>query len=69
MMEYSTMGQTFVYCTVALSSHKPRVARGSYGLDPAQWARRSFTDDLSAGAVRLMLDQGKTVAAAARDLG
>jgi transposase len=31
--------------------------------------RRSFTDDYKAGAVRLVLDEGKTVAAAARDLG
>ena len=31
--------------------------------------RRSFTDDYEAGAVRLVLDEGKTVAAAARDLG
>src|SRR3982750_3798933 len=32
-------------------------------------SRRSFTDDYKAGAVRLVLDEGKTVAAAARDLG
>ena len=31
--------------------------------------RRSFTDDYKAGTVRLVLDEGKTVAAAARDLG
>ena len=31
--------------------------------------RRSFTDDYKAGAVRLVLDEGKTVAAVARDLG
>ncbi len=31
--------------------------------------RRSFTDDYKAGAVRLVLDESKTVAAAARDLG
>ena len=31
--------------------------------------RRSFTDDYKAGAVRLVLDEGKTVAGAARDLG
>ena len=30
--------------------------------------RRSFTDEFKAGAVRLVLDEGKTVAAAARDL-
>ena len=30
---------------------------------------RSFKDDFTQGAVRLVLDQGKTVAAAARDLG
>src|SRR4030095_6885571 len=31
--------------------------------------RRSFTDDFKAGAIRLVLDEGQTVAAAARDLG
>src|SRR5687767_8762819 len=31
--------------------------------------RRSFTDDYKAGAVRLVLDEDKTVAAAARELG
>src|SRR3979490_666913 len=31
--------------------------------------RRSFTADYKSGAVRLVLDEGKTVAAAARDLG
>jgi transposase len=31
--------------------------------------RRSFTEEYKAGAVRLVLDEGKTVAAAARDLG
>ena len=32
-------------------------------------ARRSFSDEFKAGAVRLVLDEGTTVAAAARDLG
>jgi len=31
-------------------------------------ARRSFTNEFKAGAVRLVLDEGKTVAAVARDL-
>jgi transposase len=31
--------------------------------------RRRFTDDYKAGSVRLVLDEGQTVAAAARDLG
>ena len=35
----------------------------------AKRARRSFTEDYKAGAVRLVLDEGKTVAAVARDLG
>jgi transposase len=35
----------------------------------ARRTRRSFTDDYKTGAVRLVLDEGKTVAAAARDLG
>ena len=30
--------------------------------------RRSFSDEFKAGAVRLVLEEGKTVAAAARDL-
>ena len=30
--------------------------------------RRSFTDEFKTGAIRLVLDEGKTVAAAARDL-
>ncbi len=30
--------------------------------------RRAFTDEFKAGAVRLVLDEGKTVSAAARDL-
>jgi len=32
-------------------------------------AKRQFTDEFKAGAVRLVLDEGKTVAQAARDLG
>ena len=35
----------------------------------ARRTRRSFTEDYKAGAVRLVLDEGQTVAAAARDLG
>jgi len=31
--------------------------------------RRSFTDEYKAGAVRLVLDEGKTIAQVARDLG
>jgi len=31
-------------------------------------ARRSFTDEFKAGAVRLVLDEGKTVCGVARDL-
>ncbi len=31
-------------------------------------ARRSYTDEFKAGAVRLVLDEGKTVAQVARDL-
>jgi transposase len=31
-------------------------------------SRRSFTDEFKAGAVRLVLEEGKTVGAAARDL-
>ncbi|MDX2089072.1 MAG: transposase [Kofleriaceae bacterium] len=35
----------------------------------AMRARRQFTDEFKAGAVRLVLDEGKTIAAVARDLG
>ena len=35
----------------------------------AKRTRRSFTEDYKAGAIRLVLDEGKTVAAVARDLG
>ena len=35
----------------------------------AKRTRRSFTEDYKTGAVRLVLDEGKTVAAVARDLG
>src|SRR5215210_3694715 len=31
--------------------------------------RRTFTEDYKSGAVRLVLDEGKSVAGAARDLG
>jgi len=34
----------------------------------ARRPRRSFTDEFKAGAVRLVLDEGKSVAAVARDL-
>lgn len=34
----------------------------------AMRARRQFTDEFKAGAVRLVLDEGKTVAQVARDL-
>jgi len=36
--------------------------------DRAKRARRKFTDEFKAGAVRLVLDEGKTVAEVARDL-
>lgn len=32
-------------------------------------AKRVFTDEFKAGAVRLVLDEGKSIASAARDLG
>jgi transposase len=34
----------------------------------AKRVRRSFTEEFKAGAVRLVLDEGKSVGAAARDL-
>lgn len=36
--------------------------------DRAKRARREFTDEFKAGAVRLVLDEGKTIAVVARDL-
>ena len=41
---------------------------GTANLKPRR-TRRSFSDEYKAGAVRLVLDEGKSVAAAARDLG
>jgi transposase len=35
---------------------------------PQKRPRRSFTDDFKAGAVRLVLDEGKTIPQVARDL-
>jgi transposase len=35
---------------------------------PTKRPRRQFTDEFKAGAVRLVLDEGKSVGAAARDL-
>ena len=35
---------------------------------PKRRARRQFTDEFKAGAVRLVLDEGKTVGAVAHDL-
>ena len=35
---------------------------------PTRRPRRTFTEEFKAGAVRLVLDEGKTVGAAARDL-
>ena len=35
---------------------------------PKRRPRRQFTDEFKAGAVRLVIDEGKTVGAAARDL-
>lgn len=36
---------------------------------PQKKSRRQFTDEFKAGAVRLVLDEGKSVSGAARDLG
>jgi transposase len=36
--------------------------------DRAKRSRRQFTDEFKAGAVRLVLDEGKTIAEVARDL-
>ena len=35
---------------------------------PARRVRRRFTDEFKAGAIQLVLDEGKTVGAVARDL-
>lgn len=44
------------------------MARMAAKRDRAARARRQFTDEFKAGAVRLVLDEGKTVAEVARDL-
>lgn len=44
------------------------MARMAAKRDRATRARRQFTDEFKAGAVRLVLDEGKTVAQVARDL-
>ena len=41
----------------------------SMGNQKPRRTRRTYTDEYRAGAVRLVLDEGKTVAAVARDLG
>jgi len=43
-------------------------AKRESGSKKAPRARRSFTDEFKAGAVRLVLDEGKTVSQVARDL-
>ena len=43
-----------------------RMAEGGGG--KSRQKRRSFTDEFRAGAVRLVLDEGKTMAEVARDL-
>ncbi len=43
------------------------VSKMEQGKKPKR-ARRSFTDEFKAGAVRLVLDEDKTVAQVARDL-
>ena len=44
------------------------MARMAAKRDRAMRARRQFTDEFKAGAVRLVLDEGKTIAQVARDL-
>ena len=44
------------------------MARMATQQDRAKRARRQFTDEFKAGAVRLVLDDGKTIAEVARDL-
>ena len=55
---------------IRFGGHLPK---GEYDVDhgdtKGRRGRRSFTDDYKTGAVRLVLDEGKTVASAARDLG
>ena len=49
-----------------LTSHMAQESRPARPI--ARRQRRSFTDEFRAGAVRLVLDEGKTVAQVARDL-
>ena len=52
---------------IRFGGHLPK---GEYDVDHGgHEGQRSFTDDYKTGAVRLVLDEGKTVASAARDLG
>lgn len=44
------------------------MARMAAKQDRAMRARRQFTEEFKAGAVRLVLDEGKTIAVVARDL-
>jgi len=44
------------------------MARMAAKRDRAMRSRRQFTDEFKAGAVRLVVDEGKTVAQVARDL-
>ena len=60
--------------TLGLIRSRGHLHRGGYDAqngakqDRAKRARRQFTDEFKAGAVRLVPDEGKTVAQVARDL-
>jgi len=59
--------------TLDLIRFRGHLSKGEYDVQPMadtpkRRARRQFTDEFKASAVRLVLDEGKTVSAAARDL-
>jgi transposase len=53
---------------VTIARKSRQAARDDGGAPKPRRARRSFTDEYKAGAVRLVLDEGKTVGQVARDL-
>jgi len=55
---------------IRLRGHLPKEEYDSHVAEhKGRRTRRSFTEDYKTAAVRLVLDEDKTVAAAARDLG
>ena len=51
-----------------MARHMENGSKQEPGTKRSRRARRSFTDEFKAGAVRLVLDEGKAIAQVARDL-